>query len=111
LALWISTPSKPASLAQARPADVFADDAGDLLDLERAGRDVIGHLLAGPDLALRLDSRRSDGELAVRLVIRVRDAAHMPELEEDAAALGVHGGGHLLPAGDLLVGVDAGVFG
>ncbi len=35
-------------------------------------------------------------------------AADMPQLEEDAAILGMHGIGDALPANDLLVGIDAG---
>ena len=93
-------------LGEAGALDVFGDDAGDLFDVQGTGDDVVGHLLAGPDLALRLDGGRGDGEFAIRLVVRVRDAADVPELQEDAAALGVHGGGDLLPAGDLFVGVD-----
>ena len=38
----------------------------------------------------------------------MRDAADMPELQEDHAALGVNGIDHLAPARDLLLGVDAG---
>ena len=94
-------------LGEAGAPDVFGDDAGDLFDVQGARDDVVGHLLAGPDLALRLDSRRGDGQFAIRLVVRVRDAADVPELQEDAPALGVHGGSDLLPAGDLFVGVDA----
>ena len=93
-------------LGQAGAADVFGDDAGDLFEVQGARRDVVGHLLAGPDLALGLDGGRGDGEFAIRLVVRVRDAADVPELQEDAAALGVHGGGDLLPSGDLCVGID-----
>ena len=94
-------------LGEAGALDVFGDDAGNLFDVQSAGDDVVGHLLAGPELALRLDGGRGDGEFTVRLVVRVRDAADVPELQENAAALGVHGGGDLLPAGDLLVGIDA----
>ena len=98
---------EPGLLGQAGAADVFGDDARDLFDAQGAGRDVIGHGLAGPDLALRLDGGRGDGQLAVRLVIRVRDAADVPELQEDPTALGVHGSRDLLPTCDLFVGVDA----
>ena len=38
----------------------------------------------------------------------MRDAADMPELQEDPPALGVHGVGDLAPAVDLRLGVDAG---
>ena len=41
----------------------------------------------------------------------VRDAAHMPQLHDDLAALGVHGVGHLLPAGELLRRIEAGHVG
>ena len=94
-------------LGEAGALDVFGDDAGDLLDAKRTGNDVVGHLLAGPDLALGLDGGRGDGQFAVRLVVRVRNATDMPELQEDAAALGVDCGCDLLPARDLFVGIDA----
>src|SRR3954466_15612643 len=38
----------------------------------------------------------------------MRDAADMPELEKDDAALGVHGVDHLAPARDLRLRIDAG---
>ena len=94
-------------LGEAGALDVFGDDAGDFFDVQGAGDDVVSHLLAGPELALRLDGGRGDGEFTVRLVVGVRNAADMPELQENAAALGVHGGGDLLPTRDLLVGIDA----
>src|SRR3954467_8152542 len=37
----------------------------------------------------------------------MRDAADMPELEKDDAALGVHGVDHLAPARDLRLRIDA----
>ena len=94
-------------LGEAGALDVFGDDAGDLFDVQGTGDDVVGHLLAGPDLALRLDGRGGDGQFAIRLVVGVRNAADVPELQENAPALGVDRGGDLLPTGDLLVGVDA----
>ncbi len=39
-------------------------------------------------------------------VVGVSDPAHVPELGEHGAALGVDGVGHLLPAGHLLGAVD-----
>ena len=41
----------------------------------------------------------------------MRDAADMPELQEDDAAFGVHGIDHLAPALDLRLGIDAGFAG
>ena len=37
----------------------------------------------------------------------MREASHVPELQDDLAALGVHGVGDEAPAGDLCVVVDA----
>ena len=48
-----------------------------------------------------------DGLRAV-LVVRVRDPAGVHQLGDDHAAAGVHGVGDQAPAGDLLVGVEAG---
>ena len=95
-------------LGEASPADVFGHDTRHFLDAEGAGRDIVGHGLPGPELALRGDGGRGHGEFAVRLVVGVRDATDVPELQEDTAALGMHGIGDQLPAGDLFIAVDAG---
>jgi hypothetical protein len=94
-------------LGEAGAPDVLRHDTGNLFDVQGTRDDVVSHLLTRPELTLRLDGGRGDGEFTVRLVVRVRDAADVPELQEDAAALGVHGGGDLLPTRDLLVRVDA----
>ena len=41
----------------------------------------------------------------------MRDPAHVPKLKKNAAAGMVHGLGDPLPAGDLLIGIDAGCVG
>jgi hypothetical protein len=41
----------------------------------------------------------------------MRNAPDMPELQKDHAAFGVNGIDHLAPAGDLLLGIDAGTPG
>ncbi len=83
------------------------DDGGDLLQLQRAGRRELGFAMAGVGVALRGDRGRSDGRFAVGLEVYVRLAAHMPQLQHDASALGVDGVGHPMPALDLVVGIDA----
>ena len=55
--------------------------------------------------ALARERRRRHGLHAKEL--GVRDAAHVPQLAEDLAALGVHGVGDGPPAGDLRRRVDA----
>ncbi len=55
--------------------------------------------------ALARQRGRRDGLHAKEL--GVRDAAHVPQLAEDLAALGVHGVGDGPPAGDLRGRVDA----
>ena len=51
------------------------------------------------------------GKRAVLLKVGVRDAADMPELKEDPAALRMDGIGHLLPPRHLSFAVDAGRIG
>ncbi len=92
---------------------VLRDDTGDLLRGQRArlaGRRVGRRAVRLHDETLRAlgdDGRRCDRCLAVLLQQRVRDAAHVPQLLRNAAALGVHGVDHGLPAGFLRIGVHA----
>lgn len=57
--------------------------------------------------ALGLEGRRRY-RLAATQQARVAQAPNVPELREDAPAVGMHSVGHLAPARDLLGGVDAG---
>ena len=96
-------------LGALRRLDVVLDDAGQFFGLQRARR-LVGLLPAPRDvdaLALHGDGRRRDGQLAA-VEVGVRRPAAVPELEEDLGALRVDGVGHLPPALDHLVGVDAG---
>ena len=81
------------------------DDAGDF----RLGEHMRGHMRhfasGGVDVALDgCGGGRHGGRAAVDG--RVRSAARVPDLHVDAPALGVHGGGDLLPGGHLLWRVD-----
>ena len=92
---------------------VLAHDVGQLLDLQRARRferhqHPLAELVLDEGLALRPDRRRRDRRHAVGLQRGVRNAADMPQLQEDPAAGLVHGVGHQAPAVDLLPAVDAG---
>ena len=93
-------------LGKARPFDVFSDDARNLFKREGTRGHVVGHLFTRPDLALWLDGGRCNRQFAVELEGRVRNATDMPELQENAATFGVHGGGDLLPARDVFGSVD-----
>ncbi len=84
------------------------DDAGNFGQLERARFGDVGEGAVDEGLALGADRRRRHRLAAVRLQRVVRDAADMPELDEDAAALFMHAVGDLAPACDLLLGIDAG---
>ena len=85
-------------------------DALDLLGLQRARRLVVGDLAVGGHRlhALGPDrDGRSRNRQSAAVEGRMRDAADMPELEKDDAALGVHGIRHLAPACDLRLRIDA----
>ncbi len=83
------------------------DDAGDLLDPERARGD---ERLFGPEQAdpsLSRDGAGRHGKLAVQ-EHRIGDPSDMPDLHEDAAARGVDRTGDLFPAFHLRLRPDAG---
>ena len=61
----------------------------------------------GVRVALGRDRGGRDRRFAVRLQVDMRLPADMPQLLEDAAALGVHRVGDAPPSCDLSVGVDA----
>src|SRR5690606_29155167 len=86
---------------------VGLDDAGYLLGLQCARSLVTLHRPHQAHMPGGLDGAGRDRQLAVE-VDRVGDAPHMPELQHDLAALGMHGIGDLLPALHLLGGPDAG---
>ena len=86
------------------------DDAWDFREFKGPGRDE-GLLRAHvADVAAGRDGAGGNWELAVE-VDGVGDAAHVPELEEHAAAGMVDGGGDGLPGGDLGLRPDAGDVG
>ena len=91
--------------ARAGVAEVL-DNAGNLVEFQRAGRRNVDKALAGHEgLGVRPDGRRTDGRLAVLLEAGVGDTARMPELHDDFSAFGVHGVGDFFPAPDLIVGI------
>ena len=84
------------------------DDPGDFRKRQLARLGDVGEGAVDKGLALGADRRGRDRGAAVRLQRGVRDAADMPELDEDAAAALVHAIGDLAPARDLFLRIDAG---
>src|SRR5207247_7125115 len=84
------------------------DDPWNLRQLQRARLGDIGEGAVDKGLALGADRGWPHRLAAAGLQRVVRDAADMPDLDEDAPALFVHAVGHLAPAGDLLLRIDAG---
>jgi hypothetical protein len=92
----------------ARGMRVVRDRLADLVDGQRSRR---RHRLRAParnHRALVGDGARGHRMQAVRHVVGMRDAPHVPQLHEDAAAARVHGIGDLAPARNLRVVEDAG---
>jgi hypothetical protein len=54
------------------------------------------------------DRGRCDGLALMRRIVGMRHASGVHHLDEDVAALVVHGTGHVLPFGDVSLSVDAG---
>ena len=96
-----------------RRLPIGIDHAGDFRRLERARR-LVSHRLAVRRPGLQIGDRhrrRRDRQHAAGLERGMRNAADMPELQEDHAALGVNGIDHLAPARDLLLGINSGYAG
>ena len=91
---------------------ILCHNAGQLLFLQGARRNVRLHSVLRERLAgSRGDGAGRDRQSAVRLEARMRDPAHVRELNKNAAAGTMHRLGDPLPAGDLFIGVDAGRVG
>eukprot|EP01022_Parablepharisma_sp_SALTPOND_P021765 TRINITY_DN435_c1_g1_i1.p1 TRINITY_DN435_c1_g1~~TRINITY_DN435_c1_g1_i1.p1 ORF type:complete len:1304 (+),score=494.29 TRINITY_DN435_c1_g1_i1:15351-19262(+) len=93
---------------QLRRRLVLRNDARQFGQFQRARGDEGLEAGFGEGIAFRLDGRRGDRQGVLRLQVGMGDAADVPQLQEDVAALGMHGVGHLLPGGDLGLVVDAG---
>ena len=84
------------------------DDPRNFRKLQRARLGDIGEGAVDKRLALGADRGRRHRLAAAGLQRIVRDAADMPDLDEDAPAFFMHAVGDLAPACDLLLGIDAG---
>ncbi|MNL58278.1 hypothetical protein D3C87_1819020 [compost metagenome] len=84
----------------------IVDDAGQLVQRQRARRRHRFKAIVHKRLGLGADGGRRHGRGPVLLQVHVRHAAHMPQLQEDLAALGVDGLRHLAPALNLRGRVD-----
>ena len=95
----------------ARGVAVVLHDAGQLTCIERARLGGVHELGLAIDqqngFGFGGDGRGRHRRCAPGLQAGVRDTAHVPQLHDDLAALGVHGVGHLFPGGDLLGAPDA----
>ncbi len=96
------------SLGVCGAAAIVIDNAGDLVRFQCPRRDKRLRALRGHDCSRWLQCRRRHRCRAVWLQRWVRDAAHVPQLEKDAAAGIVDRLGHALPARDLFLRKDAG---
>ena len=76
------------------------DDRRQFVQFQRARRRDLDLAVVRKGFAFDRQRRRGDRQRAV-VEVRMRDAADMPELREDAAARLVDRLGHLFPAGDL----------
>ena len=83
------------------------DECRDLFDAQRAGLGYIFETVGGEGLALGTDRAGRHRHFAFRQQAGVGNAAHVPELQHDASALGVHCIGDRFPGGDLVTAVDA----
>jgi len=84
------------------------DDARQFVDLERTRLGHLGEAVVDEGLGLGTDGRRGHRCAAAGLQVDMRDPAHVPQLNKDLAALGMHGLGDLAPAVDLRLGVQTG---
>src|ERR1700722_11019875 len=84
------------------------DDIRDFRKLERARLGDVGECSAYKSLAVGADRGRRHRLSAIHLPRGVRDAANMPELDEDVPAALMHAVRDFLPAFDLLLRIDAG---
>ncbi|MEY9576095.1 hypothetical protein ABIE88_003671 [Bradyrhizobium diazoefficiens] len=91
-----------------RGALEVVDDPRNFGELERARLGDVGKGAVDEGLALGADRARRNRRCAIRLQRDMRDAADMPELDEDLAAALMDLVGDFAPAGDLVLGVDAG---
>ena len=78
-----------------------------LRDVESPGRDEGFEPFISDRVAIRLDCGRSHRKRPARLQRRMRNAPHMPELQEDTPALLVHGLGDRASALHLFGRMDA----
>src|SRR4051812_13918330 len=85
---------------------IVAQDARDFRELKRAGLGHFGETLLKIGFRIGANAGGRDRGPALRLQRRMRDAADMPELDEDASTGPVNGIGNLAPPGDLFRCVD-----
>src|SRR4029077_3938893 len=86
----------------------FLNDAGDLMQVEGARHREWGFAMLGVGMTFGCDSRRCKRRFAVRLQVDMRLPTDVPQLQENATALGMNRVGDAPPSGDLSVRVDAG---
>ncbi len=90
-----------------RTAEV-GDGPAHFLARQRARHGNVLHPCGGEHLCPRRDRGGCDGLAMMRRIVGVRHTPCVHDLDEDTAALGMHGCGHLLPACDMRRAVDAG---
>lgn len=91
----------------ARSDAVVLDQRGDFVQRQGTRFGNILEAVLGVGLAFCANRAGRDRHFARRQHAGVRDAAHMPELQHDLAAMAMHCIGDRAPAGNLLLAVDA----
>ena len=86
----------------------IVDDARDLVQAQGARGRGLDKSAVHECLGFCRDRRGSHGGRAARLHVDMRHPTHMPQLQEDAPALGMDRIGDLAPSGDLFGRIDAG---
>jgi hypothetical protein len=97
---------EPGELGVLRGAGIVVEQAGHLVDAQRAGNDRVLAAFIGMDMARNAGGRGRDRRLAI-VEIGMDHAAHVPELGDHAAPGLVERLGHRLPPFDLLCGPQA----
>src|SRR6202011_3008113 len=83
------------------------DDAGNLVELQRTRLGDVYEFAADECLSIGADRRGRNRGAMIRLNIGMRDAPDVTELKDDVSPALMESIGHLAPAGDLFLRIDA----
>jgi hypothetical protein len=92
---------------RARRMAEVGDGPAHFLGRQRARRGNVLHPCRGEHLTFRRDRGGCYALTVMRRIVGMRHTPGVHDLDEDTAARGMHGGGHLLPPRDMRWAVDA----